>query len=229
MDKRILWCGGSHLGNAKSTITALHSNSLKGIGLDFYITAAPVNRKWSANGGRYYVEGTSVGKNGHSPLISHDLSCYSAIVFIGQWIHPFKIFTGSMPLSSSLLHTLLNDVPLYGFSRWKGPTIQQWYNEPLELFPRIAGCPIYLIPDPPICADEYRQVPLSVKKAFASKLESFCLANGITLCNLPASVLDPDQITPKRFLRGTSDSAHMSDVYWQTVLDESLLPMVSRL
>ena len=80
--KNILFCGGSHLANAKSSI----DKKYKKLNLDFYITAGPRNRQWSIDGGRYKVTGTLISGNGRAPEDSKDLSKYDHIIFVGQYI-----------------------------------------------------------------------------------------------------------------------------------------------
>ena len=77
------------------------------MGLDKNITNS-INRDWSIHGGRYKIDGTKIGGNGHCPSIYLDLSRYNHIVFVGQYIQIWKFFTNKqkMNISKSLLFGL---------------------------------------------------------------------------------------------------------------------------
>ena len=86
--KKILICGGSHMGQCKKN--KLIEKKFNNFDLDFYITAGPINRDWSINGGRYTVDGTRVRSNNGYLITEKDLSKYDHIVFIGQYIQLSK-------------------------------------------------------------------------------------------------------------------------------------------
>ena len=69
--KKILFCGGSHMGQCKKN--KLIEKKFNNFDLDFYITAGPRNRHWSVNGGRYKVDGTRVSGNIRYPNTEKDL------------------------------------------------------------------------------------------------------------------------------------------------------------
>ena len=101
--------GGSHLGHAKKVIEsnlAENTNS-------FYITAGPKNKRWSIQGGRYFVEGSVVGDNGAEPDKRLDLSDFDQIIFIGQWIQPLKYLPRFQPISTALKHAILRRDDLF--------------------------------------------------------------------------------------------------------------------
>ena len=135
--KKVLFCGGSHPGNAKSSIEPQFDS----IDVDYYITAGPKNRDWSKAGGRYFRDDSIVGKNGHSPRKLVDLSKYSQIIFVGQWIQPFQHLEGGNIAPQALLNNIFHencfvDLPV-GSS-----------NEPRSLVPDIAVGRCTLIIDP---------------------------------------------------------------------------------
>lgn len=222
---RILWCGGSHLGCAISVVEALHKGPLKSWAFDRYLTAGPINRNWSKDGGRYRVDGTVVSANKRNPDEVRDLADYDAIVFVGQWITPFKILSGDMPISTHLLDRMLEGVPIHGYSQIGRRPIQKWYNEPLELFPKLAPGKVFLVPDPDSCMEGYRQVAIATKHRFWAHIEQFCAERGIRLAEIPEQVRTPE-LTSKPEYKRDGDLIHMNPAYWDIVLRESLMPIL---
>lgn len=226
--RRVLWCGGSHLGTAKnSAISAIHSGLLREFTADFYITAAPANRTWSWQGGRYQVDGTTVYGNRAMRMERRHLDRYEVIIFVGQWIQPWCIFRDAMPLSDAVLQRCLHQQPLHP-SIIRGGKSLNWYNEPLELFPVLAPGKVLLIRDPEACIDSYQAVPVNLKQAYASHLELFCRRKKIMLCPQFTQALDRRLTTDRRYLRDPRgrDPVHMSDHYWQLLFDRLLSPML---
>jgi hypothetical protein len=91
----------------------------------FYITASPKNRDWSAA----------------EPDRTVDMSSFSQIVFIGQFIQPHRFLTSAAPLSNSPLQTIFEKYPLYIPVNPHDPHLA--YNEPLELFHNLTDCRIF--------------------------------------------------------------------------------------
>ncbi|EDY39767.1 hypothetical protein CPCC7001_2648 [Cyanobium sp. PCC 7001] len=227
---RILWCGGSHLANAKcSAIEELHAGLLKAYVPDYYITAAPANRNWSAAGGRYRVEGTTVTGNRTMSMARRNLQEYAAIIFVGQWIQPWFAFRDGLPLSEAVLRLSLESLPLHPMITRRGRELR-WYNEPLALFPTLTSAKVILIRDPEACMDSYRLVPKPVKQRFGEHLEAFCRSSGLLLCPQFTDVLDRDHVTQRRYLRSSDgqDPVHMSDTYWRLLFDRLLAPLLKR-
>jgi hypothetical protein len=226
---RILWCGGSHLGNAKhSAILDIHTTGLlKNWEPDFYITAAPANRNWSVAGGRYRVERSTVSGNRSMPNQRRDLGDYAAIIFVGQWIQPWFAFRDGLPLSEPLLRRSLQDLPLHPAITGRGKMLR-WYNEPLALFPTLTTARVILIRDPEALIKTYRPVPIWVKQRYGQHLEDFCRRSGLLLCPQFTEVLDRDLLTQSRYLRNRNgdDPVHMSDSYWRLLFDRHLSPLL---
>lgn len=226
--KRILWCGGSHLGNTKnSAIRRLHEGLLRDYSAEFYITAAPANRNWSARGGRYGVEGSTVFGNRTMPKERRDLSLYAAIIFVGQWIQPWFAFRDALPLSDALLRLSLEGLPLHPWITRQGHRLR-WFNEPLALFPQLTEAPVILIRDPEARMEHYRLVPAAAKRRFQAHLETFCQEAGILLCPQASEALDRHLVTLPRYLRNRTgeDCVHMSDEYWQRLFVNQLEPLL---
>lgn len=226
--RRVLWCGGSHLGNTRnSAIRRIHAELLRDFSAEFYITAAPANRNWSARGGRYRVEQSTVSGNRMMPLERRDLSCYAAIIFVGQWIQPWFAFRDALPLSEALLRLSLEGLPLHPWITRRGQRMR-WFNEPLALFPRLTQAPVILIRDPEARLEHYRRVPAAIKRRFGTHLEAFCQEYGLVLCPQAQDALDRDLVTQSRYLRRRTgeDCVHMSDAYWQRLFVNQLEPLL---
>ena len=209
--KKILFCGGSHMGQSKKIIEKKFDN----FDLEFYITAGPKNRDWSINGGRYKVDGTIIGGNGHSPSIYLDLSKYTHIVFVGQYIQIWKFFTNKnkMNISKSLLQILFkNCFTNLPFNH---------YNEPLDLFPKIAYGKLILIPDPLINFHKTENINLKYIDYFYKQLSSFCDSRSIQLCMPTKSLLDDEgRFVKAEYMRARDkNDFHCLDEYWQILFD----------
>ena len=107
--KKLLWCGGSHLGNARGVIESLFAQ----FDNEFYITAGPKNRDWSVDGGRYFVNGSIVGDNAQKPGRRLDLGVFDRVIFVGQYIQPQRYVYPSQLLSSALLNSILRRDDLF--------------------------------------------------------------------------------------------------------------------
>ena len=215
--KRLLWCGGSHLAHARGHILQRWPDAEN----DFYVTAGPDNNRWSAGGGRYPVQGTWVGPNAYQPDRSIDLSHYDAIVFIGQWIQPHKVFRAGQPLSADLLHCIVAD----GSILLHPP--DGAFNEPLTLFPALAPGRCWLLCDPyphaeshweaQHCHGHYRDIPTAYIEAYIEGLKRFCAERTIQLLLQPDSS-HHNRITLSQYSRG--DRIHMNDAFWRLNLDQ---------
>ena len=203
----ILWCGASHLGSAKSAIQSQFNLS----DFPYYITAGPRNSRWSGSGGRYFRDGASVGKNGHQPDKIIDLSAYSQIVFVGQWIKPARYLAGVKLMSDELLEQVFHENCFVHL-----PT--GVLNEPLSLFPEIMPGRCTLIPDPLPYSAEMAAVPDSYLRFMYSRLSDFCQKKGIRLFMPPAELLQGDRLlTKKEYCRERlrDSNSHCSNDYWK--------------
>lgn len=223
--KKVLWCGGSHLGHAKETIERFYDK----LDNTFVVTAGNYHQ-WQINGGRYKVEGSTVSGFHLQKSLKLDFSSFSCVIFIGQYIQPTRYFHGSMPLSRGMLGDMLD--PNYfllhmpsGFAisgNDKGVHFKPYfYNEPLYLFPMLAPNRCFLIPDPMPMNPGYRNVPIFAKQEFQSSLVSFCERNRIRLCSQPESTLSDSLSTKLQYQRRATDYIHVSDDYWRKALTDA--------
>lgn len=199
--KKVLWCGGSHLGNAKGVIESLFTQSEN----EYYVTATPKNRDWSKNGGRYHVNGSIVGGNASEPDRRVDLSAYSRIIFVGQFIQPQKYVRPSDLLSSSLLNAMLcrDDV----FTQLPNGL----FNEPLSLFPQIAKGKCTLLCDPWL---RNNTLPMSFMAKFRNSLIDYCLKRDMALMFQPMSTLEREFSTSQEFSRRGGGRMHFNNEFW---------------
>ena len=203
--KKILWCGGSHLGTAKESIRSIFAKYDN----EFYITAAPKNRDWSKIGGKYFVDGSIVGDNAHEPGRRVDLGAFDRIIFVGQYIQPQRYVRPSQLLSSALLKAVLHRDDL--FIRLPGGI----FNEPLSLFPRIAKKNCVLLCDPWIVSNRSNLLPVEFMQGFKKKLTNYCLKNSILLLFQPNSTVKWGFYTRRGFRRSSNDKWHFNDDFWR--------------
>lgn len=208
--KKVLCCGGSHLANAKSSF----QSQFDSIDFDCYITAGPKNRKWSKDGGRYFRDGSIVGKNGFLRHKLVDLSEYSQIIFFGHWIQPFRYIQGVNMASQELLNHVFHEDCFVDLPDGA-------WNEPLSLFPDIAPGKCTLIVDPLPYSAAMSEVPdLYIRKMYL-KLSDFCQKRTIKIIMPPAELLENGRfLTKKKYYRnGPEDQfAHCNDDYWKILL-----------
>lgn len=206
--KKILWCGGSHVANAKGVIGAIFPD----VENAFYITAGPTNLRWAREGGRYSVKGSIVGANGRSPSVFHDLADYDSIVFIGHWIQPQRFMKGPAPLSDAVLDEMFRE------SDFLINSPSRIYNEVLEVFPRVAPGKCVLVCDPLSNMRELTQVPVRAKLRFLEKAAEFCAARGMGFVSQPETTLNTKMVTKKKFNRRDDDFIHMNNQFWKSYL-----------
>lgn len=205
--KKLLWCGGSHLGGAMNTIKTLFSDHYN----EYYITAAPVNRDWSVVGGRYFVDGSVVGNNAQEPDRRINLDDFDHIIFVGQYIQPQRYVQSSQLLSSSLLDAILERDDL--FMRLPGGI----FNEPISLFPRIAKDKCVLLCDP---WTRSNNLPIRFMERFAERLSDYCAENKMLLLFQPESTLEGKFSTHYRFSRSENDDMHFNDEFWRLYVQD---------
>ena len=207
--KKILWCGGSHLGNAANLINSTFSNNYN----EYYITAAPRNRDWSKAGGRYFVDGSIVGNNAHEPHRRLNLNNFDRIIFVGQYIQPQRYVNVEFKqlLSSSLLDAILERDDL--FLRLPGGI----FNEPISLFPRIAKDKCVLLCDPWLRRND---LPIKFMERFTEKLSNYCAEKNMLLFFQPDSTLEKRFSTHYRFSRSENNRSHFNDEFWRLCLQD---------
>lgn len=198
---KLLWCGGSHLGNARGVIESLFAQCDN----EFYVTAAPKNRDWSRVGGRYFVDGAIVGDNAQEPGRRLDLGVFDQIIFVGQYIQPQKYVHPSQLLSSALLNSILRRDDL--FVRLPGGI----YNEPILLFPKIAKEKCVLLCDPWIRCN---LLPARFMEGFKQELTDYCHSNNILLMFQPNSTVEGQFSTRQEFSRSENDKMHFNAKFW---------------
>ena len=211
---RILWCGGSHLAHAKPVLE-------RQLGArEFFVTAGPELNRWSANGGRYRVDGSRVGGSPFDPDRTVDLGDYDRIVFIGQWIQPQKWFNAGQLLSTSVLERMCSGDGLVHQPQ------DGTFNEPLLLFPQLAPQRCMLACDPfphrnsvwpeRNCRGFYRDIPTAYLGRFVEHVLAFCHQQGMTALLQPDDT-HSDWITDPIHSRG--DQIHMTDQFWERYVE----------
>ena len=215
--KKILWCGGSHLANARNKIKDIfcqHENSYlvtAGTFKDDYING----KKCSVFGKKFAIMDCII-----------DLSLFNLVVFVGQYVQPLRYFRGSMPLSSSLVSAVLD--PKYVLltmrsGQGRNPSNTDWFrNEPLEMIPQNFDGTCYLLPDPVPIDVNWSQVPSAARKLFFDSVTDFCGNNNIICVPQNADTLDVNLVTKKRYSRHAGDLTHMNDEYWELNLNDML-------
>ena len=205
------------MGQAKPAIQSLFDSR----NFDYYITAAPVNRIWSQEGGRYYRDGFIVGQNAREPSRLVDLSRFSQIIFVGQWIQPFQYLQGVNIASSALLKSIFHDNCFIDLPSGA-------CNEPLSLFSDVVPNKCSLIVDPLPYSRVMSKVPNSYMRIMYEKLEYFCQKRGIRFFMPPSELLEDGRLLTKRIYsrKNPEDkNAHCSDDYWSILfssISESL-------
>ena len=208
--KKILFCGGSHMGQCKKN--EVIEKKFNNFDLDFYITGGSSIRDWSINGGRYKVDGTRITRIGGNIIQTNtekDLSKYDHIVFIGQFIQ-IKRFCNPKTkqlLSKSILKEIFNKD---SFINLPG----NLYNEPLELFPKLAPNRVILIPDPLIKSKRYKFY-FDFLDYFYKGLSLCCESRSIKLFLPDKSLLEDDS----RFIKEEykKDALHCNSTYWENL------------
>ena len=207
---RILWCGGSHLAHAKPVLE-------RQLGArDFFVTAGPELNRWSAEGGRYRVEGSKVSGNLFSQEHHVDLDDFDRIVFVGQWVQPHKWFNAGQMLSRGVLDAMFKDNAVLV----QAPDGS--FNEPLLLFPKLARKRCVLACDPfphtlshwPMhhCRGNYRDIPVQCLERFYTEVQKVCRQRGITMLLQPSNTFT-NWVTATEYSRG--DQIHMTEAFWE--------------
>jgi hypothetical protein len=207
--KKLLWCGGSHLANAKLIIEelCLEFNNT------FYVTGGEKNRDWAKQGGRYKAKGTIIGGNAYEPTVFYDLEEYSRIIFVGQYIQPQRFLQSDQPLSTSILNIMF---PSDSFLINIPGGI---YNEPLAIFPKLAPKKCLLLCDPMPSSDSpFSEVPRKSKEYFLQRVVDFCRLREMTIAFQPPNTLDGNVTTKAHFKRKSDDDIHMNDQFWKEYL-----------
>ena len=208
--KNILFCGGSHLAHAKKVI----EKKFRNYDIEFYVTAGPKNRDWSIKGGRYKVNGNEVGGNFVKPDLFKDLSKYEYIVFVGQWIqiNRYLIFLKKQMLSKSILSEIFNK---NCFINIPGNI----YNEPLEIFPKLAPNKIILIPDPLVKITRLEYITSNYIDYFYRQLHLFCESKSIKIVMPDKSLLDDIGCVKAEYMRDKKD-IHCTREYWEILFEK---------
>jgi hypothetical protein len=222
--KNILWCGGSHLSNAKSKINHWIDDHIFQHNADFYVTAGPKTLEWSANGGRYTIEGSIVSGSPYENDRKIDLLKYDLIIFIGQYIQPSRILSKNTTWDDIFSKDLLNEYFKYGIihpMRWNGHPA---YNEPFILFKELSNCNIIVLADPfPSSRDpQYFGTSIPMVKLYYESFVEFCNSIGLIPCFQPEPTIDNSIYTPAKFDRSFEDHLHKSLEFWELVFNVSL-------
>ena len=207
---RILWCGGSHLAHARPVLERQLEAK------NFYITAGPELNRWSSEGGRYQVNGSTVSGSPFAPELHIDLDEYDQIVFVGQWVQPHKWFNAGQLLSDEVLEAMFSG------DRVLTQAPDGAYNEPLLLFPRLAPGRCVLACDPfphsdsqwqkHHCHGYYRDIPTKNLERFYAQVKKVCTQRDITMLLQPYDT-HSNWVTASEHSRG--DQIHMTEEFWQ--------------
>lgn len=205
--KHILWCGGSHLANAKSSIIKVFSEYRN----EFFVTATPALRQWSIEGGRYSVRGTIVSRNISGCIETIDLNNTSDIVFVGQYLQPKRLFREGELHSRSVIEKCMRSTqfPLY--------LINNHYNEPLELFPKLVKGNCTLLCDPLPIAGIH---PFCIK-VFIEEVELFARDHDINFIRQPTHTIDENMQTCAVYKRTDSTTTHFNDSFWRIFIEHA--------
>ena len=202
--KSILFCGGSHLATAKTSI----EKRFELFNLDYFVTAGTKNLKWFKNGGRYNIEGTIIGGSPEQANIFKDLSKYDLIIFVGQFIQISRFLGGNKQLlSKSILKEIFKKdcfINLPG----------NLYNQPLEIFPEIAPNKVILIPDPLVKTLNIEGIDLDYVDYFYEQLHLFCEYRFIKLLMPDKCLLEDDLRFVKSTYMLSKDNIHCKKEYW---------------
>lgn len=172
---------------------------------EFYVTASPALRKLSIAGCRYSVINECVSRSLGDDSKVVDLRGYDHIVFIGQFLQPKRLFRSGEIHTKSVTTQLIRacGYPVYQPGNF--------YNEPLELFPRLAPgrCTIFCDPLP-----IFGIYPSSIE-VFLDEVGQFCNKNAIKFVIQPEHTLDGFMQTLSVYKRTKSTSTHFNEAFWQ--------------
>lgn len=189
------------MANAKCAVIAMFSTFKN----DFYVTASPALRQWSQAGGRYSVDGECVSRSIGNDIQGISFRELDQIVFIGQYLQPKRLFRSGELHSRSVIKRIIDAVgfPIY--------LPDSHYNEPLELFPRLAPGKCTILCDPlPIAG-----IHPSCIKVFLDEVKHFGNENGIKIIFQPQNTLDRSMQTSSVFKRTKSTTTHFDEAFWQ--------------
>lgn len=200
----ILWCGGSHMAHAQCAVKAIFSTSKN----EFYVTASPALREWSIAGGRYSARNEYISRSIDNDIQAVDLGKYDHIVFVGQFLQPKRLFRSGELHSKSVIKQLIKGLgyPIYqpgGF-----------YNEVLELFPRLVPgrCTLLCDPLPIFGFHPY------LTETFLDEVKRFGNENGIKIIIQPENTIDSSMQTSIIYRRTNTTSTHFNEAFWQNYI-----------
>ena len=223
--KKLLWCGGSHLANAKNVICEQYQE----FDNHFLPTAGPLLQRWGLNGGEYRIDRCkqiiSREKIGCLSEVCVDLSAFDRIIFVGQWIVPRRLFQPKVPLSLSLLRNICNSENFFQLKSFAP-------NVPLQLFPELTSpaCKTILLPDPyPVekytyASGHFWEIPEHVLDYFYDCVNNACMSLGVEIIEHPISTLCKKYAADNKFVRPTRDGRvdhHLSDEFWRIYISDS--------
>lgn len=217
MTKRILWCGGSHLGHARNCIPDIFSSYSN----TYVNTAGPNNRVKLQQGERYSYENSDQGNSTvkrFKPVGSeqwYQVDDYDILVFVNQWVQFHRFIATPEPLTDEILDLIFKDNFLINLPG-------SIYNEPLDILPGLWGksCS-YLLSGPLPNGSEYLRASLSIKKRFIQSVDDFCQQREIIHVQQPQELLNQRFFaTPTRFNRSDKKDRwrHVNDDFWATYL-----------
>lgn len=172
---------------------------------EFYVTASPALREWSIAGGRYSVINECVSRSIDNDIQVVDLREHDHIVFIGQFLQPKRLFRSGELYSKSVIKQIIRTLgyPVYQSG--------DFYNEPLELFPRLAPGRCTILCDPlPIYG-----IHPSCVKVYLDEVGQFCNKDAIKFVFQPEHTLDSFMQTLSVYKKTKSTSTHFNEAFWQ--------------
>jgi hypothetical protein len=223
--RRILWCGGSQLAQAKKNILSSYPDFLN----EFAVTAAGFHR-WYLAGHRIAIHNSGIVGLDRFRAINKTVyyeEDYDYCVFVGQYVQPTRYFLGDAPLSQSLIAATLHgrDFLLdlrsgHAVNEFRNNNVPEYFrNQPLEFFAKVFAGKMILLHDPLPCVyPEYLVVPADAKQQFNQSVIEFCGERGIRLILQDKATIDEYWMTKKEYQRVEGDYTHVNDMLWHITL-----------
>lgn len=91
---------------------------------------------------------------------------------------------------------------------------KSFYNEPLDIIPALADCPVILAADPFPANKVFIDVPRRCKEIFVDQVIKFCSMREIHVLFQPENALSEQFTTQECYMRATGDFIHFNDNFW---------------
>jgi hypothetical protein len=239
MSKKVLWCGGSHLASASNVIKSA-SNQFK-IDSSFYITAGGKVASWSIKGGQYKVIDPHRLKGYRDERLSLseevDLSGYDAVVFLGQYVQPSRVFSDkNFDWNQPLSDLFINDLSRYSFEYAPHPTFNKVVkNEAPKLFKKICktDCRFVIFADPFVHENSFdesnseyvNKVPSNIKHIYYQEFCEWYSKLGFKPLIQPNHTFNISSMATKlEYILSHKDDWHMNEEFWKMVIFNTIIP-----